>query len=81
MVDDLDETTPEGIDVLSLDSHDLEAMTRESLGEIVSLEVHRRMASNGNIIVVDEEFDVEVLSDCQPSSLCIVTLLLGSIRT
>jgi len=39
MVDDLDQTSPEGVDVLSLDGHDLEAMTFESPGEIVSFEV------------------------------------------
>ena len=80
MVNDLDETGPEGIDLLSLDGHDLKAMTLKSLGEIVSFEVLRRVTGNGNVIVIDKEFDVEVLSDCQPSSLCIVTLLLRSIR-
>jgi len=81
VVDDLDQTSPEGIDVLSLDSHDLEAVTLESLGEIVSFEVLRGVTGNGNVIVVNEEFDVEVLSDCQPGGLCVVTLLLRSIRT
>ena len=81
MVDDFDETSPEGIDVLPLDSDDLEAMTLESLGKIVSLEVVGGVTSDGNVIIVDEEFDVEVLSDCQPSSLCVVTLLLRPIRT
>lgn len=81
MVDNFSETGPEGIDVLSLDSHDFEAVTLKSFGEIVSFEVLRWMASNGNVIVVDKEFDVEVLSDRQPSSLCIITLLLRSIRT
>jgi len=81
VVDDLDETGPEGIDVLSLDSHDLEAVTLESLGEIVSLEIFGRVTGDGDIVVVDDEFDVEVLSDCQPSGLCIVTLLLRSVGT
>ena len=80
MVDDLGQTAPERIDVLSLDGHNLEAVTFESLGEIVSLEVFRGVTSDGNVIVVNEEFDVEVLSNRQPSSLCVVTLLLRSIR-
>ena len=81
MVDDLDQTSPEGIDVLSLDSYNLEAVTLESLGEVVSFEVLRRVAGNGNVIVVDEEFDVEILSDCKPSGLCVVTFLLRPIGT
>ena len=39
------------------------------------------MTGDGNVIVVDEEFYVEVLSDCKPSGLCVVTLLLRSIGT
>src|SRR5882757_5099852 len=39
------------------------------------------MTGDSNIIVVDEEFDVEVLSNCESSGLCVVTLLLRSIRT
>ena len=81
MVDDLDETTPEGVDVLSLGSHNLETVTCESLGDVIPFEVLGRMTGNGDIVVVYEEFYVEVLSDCQSSSLCIVALLLGSIRT
>ena len=56
-------------------------MTLEGLGEIVSLEVVGRVAGDGNIIVIDDEFDVEVLSDCQSSSLSVVALLLRSIRS
>ena len=81
MVDDLDQTSPEGVDVLSLDGHDLEAMTFESLGDIVSFEVFRGVTGDGNVIVVDEEFYVKILSDCEPSGLCVVTLLLRSIGT
>jgi len=81
MVDDLGQTSPEGINVLPLDGHNLKAMTLESLGEIVSLEVLRRMTGNGNVVVVDEEFYVEILSDCKPSGLCVVTFLLRSIGT
>ena len=81
VVDDFGQTSPEGIDVLSLDSHNLEAVALESLGEIVSFEVVRWVTGNGNVVVVDEEFDVEILSDCKPSSLRVVTLLLRSIRT
>ena len=81
MVDNLGQTSPEGIDVLSLDSYDFETMTLQGLGEIVSFEIIRGVTGNGNVIVVDEEFDVEVLSDCKPSSFCVVTLLLRSIRT
>lgn len=81
MIDDLDETGPESVDVLSLNCHNFEAVALKSLGEIVSLEVLRRVTGNGDVIVVDEEFDVEVLSDCQSSSLRVVALLLRSIRT
>jgi hypothetical protein len=81
VIDNLDETSPESIDVLSLNCHDFEAVTLKSLGEIISLEVFRRVACNSDVIVIDEDFDVEVLSDSQPSSLCVVALLLRSIRT
>ena len=81
VIDYLDETSPESINVLSLDRHDFEAVTFESLGEIVSLEVLRGVTSDSDVIVVNEDFDVKVLSDGQPSSFCIVALLLGSIRT
>lgn len=63
IVYDLDEAGPEGINVLSLDSHDLEAVAFESLRDIVTLEVLRRVTGNGDIIIVDKEFNVEVLSD------------------
>lgn len=56
-------------------------MTLKGLGEVVSLEVFRGVTGNGDVIVVDEDFDVEVLSDCQPGSLSVVTLLLRSIGT
>lgn len=81
MVDNLDETRPEGVDVLSLNCHDFEAMALKCLGEIVSLKVFRGVTSNGDVIIVDEDFDVEVLSNCQPSGLCIVALLLRSVGT
>ena len=64
-----------------MDSYDLEAVTLEGLGEIVSFEVVGRVTGDGNVVVVDDEFDVEVLSDCQPSGLCVVTLLLRSVGT
>ena len=81
MVDNLHETTPEGIDILSLDSHNLEAVTLKGLGEIISLEVTRGVSSDGDVIIVDEKFDVEILSNCQPSGFRIVTLLLRSVGT
>jgi len=64
-----------------LDSHDFETVTLKSLGEIVSLEVFRRVTGDGDVVVVNEDFDIEILSDREPSGFRVVTLLLRSVRT
>jgi hypothetical protein len=81
VVDHVHETGPEGIDVLSLNGYDLQAVTPKGLSEIVSLEVFRRMSGNSDVVIVDEELNVEILGDSEPSSFCVVALLLRSIGT
>jgi hypothetical protein len=54
-------------------------MAFEGLLHVVSLEILGWMARNSDVIVVDQELDVQVLSNGETSSFCIVTLLLGTI--
>lgn len=73
-------TTPQRVDVFALDSDNLESMSFECFRDMVSFKVFRRVSSNCDVIVVDEQFDVECLSDCKPCSFSIVAFLLGAIR-
>lgn len=75
MGEDLAETSPKGVKVLALDSHNLQTVTGEGLREVVALHVLGRVAGNGNIVVIDDKLDVEVLRDSQSGSLRIVTFL------
>jgi hypothetical protein len=54
-------------------------MSFERLFQVVSLEIIGRMASNRDVIVVNQELDVQTLSNSETSSLCIVALLLRTI--
>ena len=75
MADDLAHSTPKGIDVLTIHGNDLETVALKGLGNIVALEVLRRVASDGDIVVVDDKLHVETLRDRQPGSLGIVSFL------
>ena len=75
MADDLTDGTPEGINVLTVHGNDLEAVTLKGLGAVVALEVLRRVASNGNVVVVDDKLHIQTLRDRQPGSLGIVSFL------
>jgi len=56
-------------------------MPFQSLAQLVTLEIFRRVTSNCNVIVVDEQLDVQTLGNSKPCGFCVVTLLLRSIRT
>ena len=71
---------PQRIDILPLDSDNFESVPFECFRDIVSFQVFRRMSGKCDIIVIDEKFDVESLSNCQPCSFSIVTFLLRAIR-
>ena len=81
IIDDGCNPTPEGINVLALDSANLETMAFERLFQVVPLEIIGGVASNGDVIVVNQELNVQALSNGKASSLCIVTLLLRTIGT
>ncbi len=61
MADDLAKSTPKRVNVLAVHRDDLKTMTLESLGHVVALEVLRRVTSDGHIVVVDDNLDVEAL--------------------
>lgn len=52
MGDDACDCTPERVNVFTLNLDDLQTMTLERLLQLVALEVFRRVASNGDIIVI-----------------------------
>ena len=75
MADDLAHSTPKGINVLTIHGNDLETVTLKGLGDIVALAVLRRVARDGNIVVVDDKLHIQTLRDSQPGSLGIVSFL------
>lgn len=79
MGDDGCDRTPESIKILTLDGVNLETMAFEGFFHVVSLEIFGWVASDSDVIVVDQELDVQVLSNGETSSFCVVTLLLGTI--
>ena len=79
MSDGLGDGAPELVDVLALDGEDLEAVALESLRELEALEVLGGMARDGDVVVVDEELDVQVLRDGEAGGLGVVALLLGAV--
>ena len=79
MSDGLGDGAPELVDVLALDGEDLEAVALESLRELEALEVLGGMARDGDVVVVDEELDVQVLCDGEAGGLGVVALLLGAV--
>ena len=52
------EASPELINILALDGDDLQAVAGKRLGQVVALEVLRRVASNGDVVVVNDELDI-----------------------
>jgi hypothetical protein len=74
------DSTPESINVFTLNGNDLETVTLEGLVELVALQVFGGVSRNGDVIVIKEKLNIQVLGDGKTSSLRIVTLLLGSIR-
>lgn len=81
IIDDGCDRTPKCIDVLTLDSDDLETMSLKGLLQVVSLEVVGGMTRNSDVIIINQELDVQALSNSETSSLRVVTLLLRTIRT
>lgn len=75
MGENLAETSPEGVKVLALDGDNLQTVARKGLREVVALHVLRRVAGNGDVVVIDDELDVKVLRDGQTGGLRIVTFL------
>lgn len=75
MGEDLAETSPKGVKVLALDGDNLQPVARKGLREVVALHVLGRVAGNGNIVVIDDKLDVEVLRDSQTGGLRVVTFL------
>jgi len=73
-------TAPQRIDILAFDGDNLESMSFECFRDTISFEIFRRVSSNCDIIVIDEQFDVESLGDCEPCSFSIVAFLLRAIR-
>jgi len=71
--------TPNRIKVLALSAENSETVTLEGLANVVALKILRWVAGDGDIVVVDDQFDVEALGDGKAGSLGIITLLLRAI--
>jgi hypothetical protein len=55
-------------------------MPFKCLHDIISFKIFRRVSRNGDILVIDEQFDVQSLGYREPCSLSVVTFLLRAIR-
>lgn len=55
-------------------------MTFEGLGDAEPGEIVGGMTGDGDIVVIDEEFNVEVLGDGKAGGFGIVAFLLGAVR-
>ena len=73
-------TAPQRIKILPLDSENCESVPFECFRDAISFQVFRRVSSNRDIIVINEKFDVESLSNGEPCGFGIVTFLLRAIR-
>jgi hypothetical protein len=79
--DRIGDGSPESVEVFSLHDTDFKAMAGEGLLKVITFQVLRRMASDGDVIVIEEQLDVEILRDGESGSFGIVTLLLTAIRS
>lgn len=75
MREDLTKSGPKGVKILTLDGDNLQTVARKGLRKVVALHVLGRVTGNGDVVVIDDELDVEVLCDGQTSGLRIVTFL------
>ena len=80
MPNDLHETAPELIKILSVDSDNLEAMAGKGLADVIALQVLGGVTSNSHVVVIDDQLDVEALRNGQTGRLSIVTLLFSQIH-
>lgn len=68
--------SPESINILTIDGNNLETMSLECFPDLETLEVFRWVSGDGDIVIVNEELDVEVLCDSYTCSFSIITFLL-----
>lgn len=80
MIDDRAETAPEGIEILAFCVKDFETMAFQGLTNVVTLEVVTGVTGNGDVIVIDQQFDIQLLSDGESSCFSIIPLLLRAVR-
>lgn len=78
---DLTESTPQCLEVFTLHGDDLQAMTGKGFRNIITLEVFTGVAGNSDVIVINYQLYVEVLSNSESGCLSVVTLLLGAVGT
>lgn len=74
--DDSADGTPQGVYIFSLNSDYLQSMSFKGLGQVVTLEIFRRMSRNGNVVVINEQLDIESLSDSKTGGFRVVAFLL-----
>ena len=79
MFDDCSDATPKTVDIFSLYSDYLQTMACERLRNVITFKVFTGMAGNSDVIVVNDQLYVEVLSNSESGSFSVVTFLLGSI--
>lgn len=89
--DNITESWVERVEVFALSGNDAHAVAFKRLGDAVALEIVRGMAAdvsrfltdlrNGDIVVVNDHLDIEILRYSKTRSFSVVTLLLGSIGT
>lgn len=67
------------IDVFTLSFGDVKAVALERLADVVALEVVRGVTGDGDVVVINQQLDVEVLCDTQTCGFRVVTFLLAAI--
>lgn len=78
-VDGAADADEEAVEVFALADIDGEAVAFEGFGDAVAGEVIAGVAGDGDIIVIDEEFDVEILGDGHACGLGVVAFHFGAV--
>ena len=64
----------QAVQVFTIADVDIQTVALQSVRDAEPLQIVRRMTGNCDIVVVDEQLDIQALSDCQTSSFGIVNV-------
>lgn len=73
-------STPKTVNVFPLSDDNLQAVSFQGPANVKALHIVGRVTGDGDVVIVNEKLDIDILGDGETSCLCIVTLLLRAIR-